>query len=131
MGRPFKHLWVGILVGTMALGSFTGCRRKSTPPPAPAETPVTPQAGDVSSASANGEKLPEDRLPTAPPDSSLRFPIQQELTGAVHLYQTDFQKLPPDFETLVRAKYLKAMPKPPAGKRFAVDRKRLQVVIMD
>lgn len=32
---------------------------------------------------------------------------------------------------LVKEKYLKAMPKPPPGKRFAVDRNRLQVVITD
>lgn len=39
--------------------------------------------------------------------------------------------MPADFETLVREKYLKAMPKPPPGKRFALDRNRMQVVIMD
>lgn len=70
-------------------------------------------------------------LPTAPNDSSLRFPIQKELTGAIHLYLMDHQKMPADFDALVKGKYIKAMPKPPAGKRFAVDRNRMQVVILD
>jgi hypothetical protein len=72
-----------------------------------------------------------DRLPTAPNDSSLRLPIHQELTGAIHLYQMDHQKMPADFGALVKEKYLKAMPKPPPGKRFGLDRNRMQVVIMD
>lgn len=92
-----------------------GCRRKPDTAPQP---------------SAASESLP-DRLPTAANDSSLRLPIHQELTDAVHLYNTDHRKLPPDFETLVKEKYLKAMPNPPPGKRFALDRNRLQVVITD
>ncbi|MSU26476.1 MAG: hypothetical protein EXS27_01005 [Pedosphaera sp.] len=92
-----------------------GCRRKANTAPLP---------------SAASESLP-DRLPNAPNDSSLHLPIHPELTGAVHLYRTDHGKLPPDFETLVKERYLKALPAPPPGKRFAVDRNRLQVVITD
>ena len=98
-----------------ALGTTPGCRRQPVNAPTP---------------SAASEALP-DRLPNAPDDASLRMPIHQELTGAVHLYRTDHGKLPPDFETLVREKYIKTMPTPPPGKRFAVDRNRLQVVVMD
>ena len=118
-----------------------GCRRKSPalpPVPAAEEAPVAAAKAPSASSPATphspagkAEQPPADRLPTAPPNSSIRLPIHQELTGAVHLYQTDHQKLPPDFETLVKEKYLKAMPKPPPGKRFAVDRNRLQVVITD
>lgn len=92
-----------------------GCRRKPDTAPQP---------------SAVSESLP-DRMPVAPDNSSLRLPVHQELTSAVHLYNTDHRKLPPDFETLVKERYLKAMPQPPPGKRFALDRNRLQVVVMD
>jgi hypothetical protein len=40
-------------------------------------------------------------------------------------------KMPADFSVLVTQKYLKAMPSPPAGKRFALDRPHMQVVIVD
>ena len=103
-----------LLILTAAL-ACSGCRRKPALVPEP---------------STASEALP-DRLPDAPNDSSLRLPIHQELTGAVHLYRTDHGKLPPDLETLVKEKYLKTLPTPPPGKRFAVDRNRLQVVITD
>jgi hypothetical protein len=102
-----------------------------TPPEASPKSPSAsaPETA-ASSASATSEK-PEDSLPTAPPDSSLKFPVQKDLTTAIHLYITDNQKLPPNFDALVKGRYVKAMPKPPAGKRFALDRNRTQVVIID
>lgn len=106
---------ISLLLILMAVLACSSCRRKPVSAPEP---------------SVASEALP-DRLPEAPNDSSLRLPIHQELTGAVHLYRTDHGKLPPDFETLVKEKYLKTMPKPPPGKRFALDRNRLQVVITD
>lgn len=115
-----------LMVALAGLVVTQGCRRK---PAASATEPVA-EAPPVPAVADAKESSP-DRLPTAPNDSSLRLPIHQELTGAIHLYQMDHQKMPPDFDTLVRAKYLKAMPKPPPGKRFAVDRNRMQVVITD
>jgi len=103
------------LLGLTCVVGVIGCRKKA---PSPSVTAVV------------DEKAP-DRLPSAPNDSSLRLPVHQELTSAVHLFETDHRRLPPDFETLVKLKYLPAMPKPPPGKRFALDRNRLQVVIMD
>lgn len=117
-----------------------GCRRKSpSTPVAPAETPVapapaapaTPVAPGAGRPAAKPPEAPVDQLPTAPNDASLRFPVHKELTGAIHLYNTDYRKLPASFEVLVKEKYLKAMPAPPPGKRFALDRNRMQVVIME
>lgn len=75
------------------------------------------------------EKI-EDRLPTAPPDSSKSNPVDQKLTEALHHYLEANGKLPPDFNALVTARILKQMPTPPAGKRYAVDRRNLQVVLL-
>ena len=144
MNRSIRLLQkvVLLLVPVALMVSQGGCRRKppalpaapvaeESPAPAP-QSPAATQPGTASSppAAQRVEPVP-DRLPTAPNDSSARLPIQQELTSAVHLYLTDYQKLPPDFATLVKGKYLPAMPKPPPGKRFALDRNRMQVVIMD
>lgn len=137
--RFFRH---ALLVGMVILVALSGCRRRSTAPPAasapeetqpPAAHPsaTSKPAAAPASPATKSEAIVPDRLPTAPNDSSARFPIQQELTSAVHLYLNDYQKLPADLETLVKEKYLKTMPKPPPGKRFALDRNRLQVVIMD
>lgn len=108
-----KQLCLVVLLAVV-VSANPACRRK-----APPEPPVVL------------EKNAPERLPTAPKDSSLRLPVQQELTSALHLFRNDYQKLPPDFETLVKLRYLKAMPQPPPGKHFALDRNRLQVVILD
>lgn len=127
------------LVGVFALLA-PGCRRKREAPAAPAPEAVTsaeaaaatqPPATAAPQAQRKASPPAPDSLPTAPADASLRLPVQQELTGAIHLYQMDHQRLPADFTTLVREKYLPALPNPPPGKRFALDRNRLQVVIMD
>ena len=116
-------LGIGLLLTTQP-----ACRRKSTvpPPPVPAEQPAAPaESAPASTAPA------VDRLPTAPPNSSLQLPVQKELTGALHLYQMDHHKLPVDFQTLVKDKYVKGLPSPPPGKHLALDRSRMQVVFAD
>lgn len=129
-----------VAVVVALVSAAPGCRRKREVPAAPASVPVAATEAAAASQTA-GKAAPQaqrpasppapDFLPTAPADASLRLPVHQELTGAIHLYQMDHQKLPADFTTLVREKYLPALPKPPPGKRFALDRNRLQVVIMD
>jgi hypothetical protein len=103
-----------LLLLSACLVGTGGCRKKSVAPPA--------EVLDLNAP---------DRMPSAPNDSSLRLPIQREITTAVHHFETDHRRLPPDFETLVKMKYLPSMPQPPAGKRFALDRNRMQVVITD
>lgn len=140
MLREMKFIRRALLLVLLALVVVQGCRRKSVGPPV--EPPAVPSPTPATQSSPAGQAPPAtpvarpkdavlDRLPTAPNDSSLRLPTDQGLTGAIHLYVTDHQKLPLDFETLVKEKYLKTMPKPPPGKRFALDRNRLQVVITD
>jgi len=124
----------------LVLVSLTGCRRNASPTPAPAAPEPPASVAQAASATPARQPAPQpakppeaspDRLPTAPNDASLRHPVHKELTSAIHLYLTDYRKMPADFETLVKEKYLKAMPKPPPGKRFALDRNRMQVVILD
>lgn len=73
----------------------------------------------------------EDLLPTAPPGSARTSPVDRKLTEALHHYLEAHSKLPQDFGALITAKILKEVPKPPPGKRFAIDRQNLQVVIID
>ena len=130
-----------ILLLAASVALVSGCRKRSQPAPPPAEAPApeaVPAAPTVRPAvaapsapvSAPGVDKIEDRLPTAPPNSSKSNPVDLKLTEALHRYSETYGKLPPDFNTLVTSKYITAMPQPPAGKRFAVDRVHMQVVVL-
>lgn len=73
----------------------------------------------------------EDRIPTAPPNSSKSNPIDRTLTEALQRYNEANGKMPADFNVLVTSKYLKALPTPPAGKYYALDRPHMQVVLLN
>ena len=138
MLRSFLSFALVILIST------TACRRKTNASPgASSEEPrsatsdksvpsagVTPVQPPPPAQSPGLEKV-EDRLPTAPPDSSKSNPVDQKLTEALHHYLEANGKLPPDFNALVTARIIKQMPTPPAGKRYAVDRRNLQVVLLN
>ena len=104
--------------------------------PAPAARAATPT--DATAAAAvpvtgqnPGLEKVEDLLPTAPPGSARTNPVDRKLTEALHHYLEAHSKLPQDFGALITAKILQEVPKPPRGKRFAIDRQNLQVVIID
>jgi hypothetical protein len=142
--RPALTLAVGhrSVISLAALLAFAGaCRREPpavppappvvSPRPAPSPSVTAPQPAQSAPQPAPAQEPIEDGLPTAPNGSSLKNPVSKELTGALHLYLTDHRKLPADFNTLVKERYIKSLPQPPAGKKFAVDRSRLQVVAID
>jgi hypothetical protein len=72
----------------------------------------------------------EDRIPTAPPNSSKSFPVDRALTEALQRYNEANGKMPETFQVLVAEKYLKTLPTPPPGKKYALDRPHMQVVLM-
>ncbi|KAF0175123.1 MAG: hypothetical protein FD161_3435 [Limisphaerales bacterium] len=71
-----------------------------------------------------------DSLPTAPPHSSKTSQVDRPLTEALHYFFEANNRMPKDFSELVRAKFIPAMPTPPAGKRYAIDRPNMQVVLI-
>ncbi len=73
----------------------------------------------------------EDRIPTAPPNSSKTNPVDRKLTEALQRYNEATGKMPADFNVLVTTKYILALPTPPAGKRYALDRPHMQVVLLN
>ncbi|MFA6545321.1 MAG: hypothetical protein WCS99_12965 [Limisphaerales bacterium] len=98
---------------------------------APARTAGTSSTANPEKAwKPIGDRL-DDRMPTAPPNSSKTNPINLPMTEAMHRYMEANGKLPQDFQVLVKTRFLPKLPEPPQGKRFAVDRRHLQVVILD
>ncbi|MSU27313.1 MAG: hypothetical protein EXS27_05280 [Pedosphaera sp.] len=73
----------------------------------------------------------EDRIPSAPAHSSKSNPVDRALTEALQRYNEANGKMPNTFQVLVTDKYLKALPNPPAGKFYALDRPHMQVVLIN
>jgi hypothetical protein len=53
-----------------------------------------------------------------------------ELTQALRKYSFEHQRLPKTFGEVVAAGYVKQMPQAPAGKKFEIDPKTVQVILV-
>ncbi len=138
----------------IAMTMAVGCGKKPEPAaPAPTETkstsvasvlesgtpakPETPPAGATAAAPAPVEtpaSAPTDKLPTAAPDSGktgIQTPSAIKVTEAMQRFLERNNRLPRDFNELVTAKMLPSIPPAPPGKKYALDRKTLQVMVVD
>lgn len=100
--RLVPNLLVLTLLG---LGLATGCTRKK-PDPAPA--PVSPAASTA--------VTPEEKL--------------AELHRALELWTFQRNQPPKDLNELVTTGYLKQLPTPPTGKKFAFDPAKMRVQLV-
>ena len=99
---------------------LTACGRhseNSSSAPAPAEPDKS--AADAPAAIARSEALGAEL--TA---------VLSELTQALRKYSFEHQRLPKTFSEVVAAGYVKDMPQAPSGKRFEIDPKTVQVVLV-
>ncbi len=55
------------------------------------------------------------------------IPDLAHLTQLVRRYSVERQQVPKDLKDLVASNYLEVMPVPPAGQRFVIDRKAVEV----
>jgi len=53
-----------------------------------------------------------------------------ELTQALRKYSFEHHRLPKAFSEVVAAGYVKNMPQPPPGRKFEIDPKTIQVVLV-
>jgi hypothetical protein len=88
-------------------------------PPAPPPPPPSPRTADATDPAtpAQGDGIPE--------------PTLAEFRRALELWTFQRNDPPADLNDLVKQGYLKKLPSPPPGKRFAFDRKKMQVYLAD
>jgi len=71
------------------------------------------------------------KKPGSPKEEIASSPELIELTKQVRRYAFEKRKVPQNVEELVTAGYIQAVPKSPAGKKYAIDTKRVQAILVD
>jgi hypothetical protein len=111
----------------LLIGLFSGCDRtadsaRSTPADAPAaqhSEPGTPVRKTPDAAPRPTEADPQDLTAAL-----------AELTQALRKYSFEHQRLPKSLTDVIAAGYVKNMPQAPPGKKFEIDPKTIQVVLV-
>jgi hypothetical protein len=96
----------------------------------------SPSSTSVSTSEpAQGEKTggapPNEQMSAAEMSEAALNAALAELTQAVRKYSFEHQRVPKTIGELVAAGYLKTMPLAPAGKKFAIEAKNVQVVLVN
>ena len=93
-----------------------------------------PSASGQSVAADGSEKAVPDPTPTALARSDLSgaqlSAALAELTQALRKYSFEHRRLPKTFSEVIAAGYVNNMPPAPPGKKFEIDPKTVQVVLV-
>jgi hypothetical protein len=104
-----------------------GCGQKTEPSPS-----VAPSASPATNAHASTDESQNSPAAAATPDAKAAelAAALAELTQVLRKYSFEHQRLPKSFGEVVAAGYVKDMPQAPPGKKFAIDPKTVQVVLV-
>jgi hypothetical protein len=109
---------------------LTGCGKSSeTSRPTPVSTTDPSQAKKTDAAPAT-ERTTVAAAFSQASEAALNAALAQ-LTQALRKYSFEHQRVPKSIGEIVAAGYLKDMPQAPAGKKFAIDAKTVQVVLVN
>jgi len=83
-------------------------------------------------ASGCGKKTgtPQGVAATPVPAEAEREAVLRELTQALRKYSIEHKQAPKTFHELVAAGYVQHLPEAPPGKKFEIDSKTMQVVLV-
>jgi len=123
-----KRFFFGWLV-VIALAGLPACRKRNADAvPTPTTSSQTEKAVGPSLAGDNdpGGKpstpvAPATGLPQAKPGASENGTVNGGLTDAVYRFRDKHKRLPASLQELVQTGFLKALPTPPPGVRYAID----------
>ena|SRR5437773_1677744 len=79
---------------------------------------------------SDGVAAPAVSTPAAPPGGADMESALRELTQAVRKYSVERKQVPKTFGEVVAAGYVQHLPTAPPGKRFEIDAKTRQVVLV-
>jgi hypothetical protein len=144
---------VFVLCGVMVGCAVAGCGKKAEPSAAkPAESSSAEAAAPAAEQqTATAQTTPPDTVdlrgaslvataPLSPGTQIVPVPLTDpnnitstlaELTQALRKYSFDQRRLPKSFSEVIAAGYVKPTPAPPPGKKFEVDAKTKQVVLVN
>ena len=97
----------------------------------PNSPPTASSTGDqVDRASASAPNGVANVASTKNASPAELAPVLSELTQALRKYSFEHRRLPKTFGEVIAAGYVKNMPQAPPGKKFEIDPKTVQVVLM-
>ncbi len=135
-----RNLILQTILGCGVLILVSSCGKKSQP----ADQNSLAQSPTVVT---NASTSPTDPLlvspspfsrPTAPPMAVQSVTVPKDataalgvLTQAVRKFSAERRRVPANLDELIRAGYIQNVPQPPAGKKFLLDTKRLEVTLVN
>jgi hypothetical protein len=123
-----------LLGSVLAVICLVGCgKSKSDAPPAPA---AAPKSASIEADPGAAPPPPPTAATTADSPAAegtgeVTAPGLEEINRALNAYTMGQMKEPSTLEDLVKAGFIKKLPTPPPGKRFALNANRTAVVVVD
>jgi hypothetical protein len=108
---------------------LTGCGKPTPIAPRPSESATPPAAVEAAPAPPPAAESTDGATPAATPEGE--EPSLAAVNTAVNAYIMGQLKTPDTLEDLVKAGYLKRLPGAPAGKKFALNAKKMAAVLVD
>jgi hypothetical protein len=102
---------------------LAGCGEKS-PPPAAAPSPEPAAQVEATSAPATAPVVAASGNAEADTTATLAM-----LTQTLRRFSAEKQRVPASLNELISARYLTSLPPAPAGKKFAINPKRVEVIL--
>ena len=125
--RPLK-LWLPVLLAAGVC--FTGgCGKKAAPKANTTVEPVNNSESAPAPTPANVSALAARVTPISVTESVDVSAQLSRMTQVLRRYGMERQRVPSSLNELVSAGYLTGLPAAPAGKKFAIDAKQMQVVL--
>ena len=126
-----------LVFSLLVMGFSAGCGRQpdastaTSAPGSPASAPTEASGASDNSPSGEPSAAPSP-VPqrTADLDSKELDIALAELTQVLRKYSFEHQRVPKTFNEVVAAGYMKGVPQAPPGKKFEIDPKTVQVVLV-
>jgi hypothetical protein len=114
--------WIAIAASAFLIAS---CGKK------PESTSPTPAMPSAEPAPAGQPQAPNASPASVQPVQADAGPLLDQLTQVLRKYSVENRRVPASLDEVVAAGYLKGMPPAPAGKKFAIEPKKVQVILVN